>query len=347
MRNKIYINGAEQISVQKPLCEEWIDNPIVYDVQYARSIDPNFRDFLSPIEARRMGKILKRALATSLTIISKTGIEKPDAIITGTGLGCIENTELFLDALCNEGEQLLKPTYFMQSTHNTISSLLAIHTKSHGYNVTYAHKGISFESALYDAYLQIKLEKINNALVGSHDEMTPSYFRLLEKIGYVGGEMNGLCGEASVSIILSNKKDNSTLCELAALRMLYKPSSKKFKETIDRALNEAELNYSDIDAIMTGVNGLDINDKVYDEYLNATPFKTQLLKYKHIFGECYSASAFSVYATSHCLNRGIIPNYFIYKNEKSISTPKAMLLINHSDAKSFSIIILKSVSDND
>ena len=73
-----------------------------------------------------MGKILKRAVATSKEALNASGLNTVDAIITGTGYGCIENTEFFLDALSREGEQLLKPTYFMQSTHNTVSSLVAI-----------------------------------------------------------------------------------------------------------------------------------------------------------------------------------------------------------------------------
>ena len=119
-----------------------MQNPIAYEESFIRSIDPSFKDYVSPIEARRMGKILKRAIATSKEAISASGLSSVDAIITGTGYGCIENTEIFLDALSKEGEQMLSPTYFMQSTHNTISSLVAIQTKNYNYNATYAHKGI-------------------------------------------------------------------------------------------------------------------------------------------------------------------------------------------------------------
>ena len=137
----IYVLSAKQISVQQPLCEDWMTQPIEYQTPFNRSIDPSFKDYISPIEARRMGKILKRAIATSKEAIKASGLDSVDAIITGTGYGCIENTEFFLDALSKDGEQMLSPTYFMQSTHNTISSLVAIQTKNHGYNVTYAHKG--------------------------------------------------------------------------------------------------------------------------------------------------------------------------------------------------------------
>ena len=187
----IYIQAAAQISSQEPLSDAWFTNPKRYTERHVRSIDPDYKDFISPIEARRMGKILKRALATSWTVVRKTGIEQPDAIITGTGLGCIENTEKFLSAMVRDKEMYLQPSFFMQSTHNTISSQIALHLKCNKYNSTYTQRGISFESSLLDAFLQFKLNKINTALVAGHDEMTPEYFVLLDKINYwKKGEIN-------------------------------------------------------------------------------------------------------------------------------------------------------------
>ena len=113
-KKSVKILSAKQISIQNPLTEEWMENPLSYTENYVRAVDPDFRQFISAGDARRMGKLLKRALATSLSALQEGGIEDPDAIITGTGFGSIENTELFLDALVREGEQLLKPTQFMR-----------------------------------------------------------------------------------------------------------------------------------------------------------------------------------------------------------------------------------------
>ena len=99
MENKsVKILSAKQISIQNPLTEEWMENPLGYTEDYVRAVDPDFKQFISAGDARRMGKLLKRALATSLSALQEGGIENPDAIITGTGFGSIENTELFLDA---------------------------------------------------------------------------------------------------------------------------------------------------------------------------------------------------------------------------------------------------------
>ena len=102
---------------------------------------------ISQGSARRMSRILRNAVSCSLAALRDGDVDLPDAIITGTGMGCMENSEKFLIDMCRYGESCLKPSLFMQSTHNTISSQIAIALKCHGYNNTYSHNGISFESA--------------------------------------------------------------------------------------------------------------------------------------------------------------------------------------------------------
>lgn len=234
MANRIYIRSAAQISVQKPLCEDWMADPVQLSGEYLRSQDPDFKPFLSPMQARRMGLILKRAIAVSLTALKDAEIECPDAIFTGTGLGCMENTENFLSAMCRDGEEMLPPTYFMMSTHNTISSAVAILLRCHGYNCTYSQKDISFESALLDAFLQLQVGGISNALVGVHDETTPDTYDLLKGAGYFDGDVTA--AEASSAFVLSAFSTPSAvlgtdvalknpLCELADVQILHSPTN--------------------------------------------------------------------------------------------------------------------------
>ena len=145
--------------------------------------DPDYRSLFSVLEARRMGRLLKRAVWTSSQALAQAGIAVPDAVIIGTDYGCIENSELFLKALKGIDDAPLRPTHFMQSTHNTIASLIAIRLGCHGYNATYSHRGRSFESALQDAATQIALGDIDTALVGWFDEMTPNLAESLRSQG--------------------------------------------------------------------------------------------------------------------------------------------------------------------
>ena len=142
------------------------------------------KEYVKPMEARRMGKIMKSSLLSSLKALKQAGIECPDAIITGTAWGCIENSEQLLRQLEEEGETSLKPTLFMQSTHNTISSNIAIRLGCHGYNVTYTQDEDSLEWAMRDAEQLIRSGKCKTVLVGCHDESTPFIGQLMERIGY-------------------------------------------------------------------------------------------------------------------------------------------------------------------
>ena len=78
---------------------------------------------------------------------------------------------------------MLKPTYFMQSTHKTISSNIAIRLGCHGYNMTYTQDDASLKWALRDAELLLRSGKCKTVLVGCHDETTPLYRDLLKRMG--------------------------------------------------------------------------------------------------------------------------------------------------------------------
>lgn len=158
------------------------------------------RKYVKPLEARRMGKIMKSSLLSSLEALEMAHISCPDAIITGTAYGCLENSERLLVQMKEEGEVMLKPTYFMQSTHNTIGSNIAIKTHCHGYNVTYTQESHSLEWALRDARLLLESGKVKNVLVGCHDESTPLFNALLQQDG-----KEALSAVHSVAMVLAKE----------------------------------------------------------------------------------------------------------------------------------------------
>lgn len=273
MANRIYIRSAAQISVQKPLCEDWMTDPVRLSGEYLRSQDPDFKQFLNPMQARRMGLILKWAIAVSLTALKDAGIECPDAIFTGTGLGCMENTENFLSAMCRDGEEMLPPTYFMMSTHNTISSAVAILLRCHGYNCTYSQKDISFESALLDAFIQLQAGRMGNALVGSHDETTPDTYRLLRGAGYFDDTVTA--AEASSAFVLSADSGSLSLskgplCELSDVQILHSPANL---------------------------------ESIVNEYNASRILRNS--DYFTLFGKCFSASGLGVYEAAMRIAKGL------------------------------------------
>lgn len=86
------------------------DKPIPLDV-ISESIEPTYttiheitdvdklaevKRFVTPMEARRLGKVMKAALITSMKALEEAGIDKPDAIIIGTRFGMLDQERKYL-----------------------------------------------------------------------------------------------------------------------------------------------------------------------------------------------------------------------------------------------------------
>lgn len=332
MANRCYVNSIAQVSCQKPLSDEWFDSPCIYEEKYVKAQEPDTKGLIAPAEARRMSKILKRAVSTAITALNNSNIEQPDAIITGTGMGCMENSEKFLIDLSRFGEQCLKPTLFMQSTHNTISSLIAIILKCHGYNNTYSHKGLSFESALLDAWLQIRSGVIRNALVGAHDEVTP-FMNLIMKSTH---PEYSLISEISVSAIVTDTKNDKNLCEISDVKLINRPDYAKLAKL---------LNPEEDGIILLGVNGNPLNDEPYKKLLQSLSYIPCALQYKNIFGDNFSASALGFYAAIKILGRQRIPAHMLLGTDEipPINEINNITILNQSDDASWSLVRLKKV----
>jgi 3-oxoacyl-(acyl-carrier-protein) synthase len=111
----------------------------VYVIAMAHDIpEADYRNYVSPMKTRRYSRLLKRALVTALKCMQDSGIAQPDAIISGTALGSLEESEHILDGLVTEGETVSMPTQFMLCTHNAVASLIGIYTHNVGYNNTFS-----------------------------------------------------------------------------------------------------------------------------------------------------------------------------------------------------------------
>jgi 3-oxoacyl-(acyl-carrier-protein) synthase len=351
------------------LSDEWFDRPIFYDEIRVPTIDPDFKGYFSPMEARRKCVLLKRAVMTSRLTLEEASVEMPDAIISGTGLGCIENTEKFLWSIMENDEKFLQPTFFIQSTHNILSSSVAIELKCHGYNNTFVHRGTSFENALLDAFMQFEQKRIKTALVGGYDELTNDYFKFFERVGiwnFVAGlspKQKCFAGDAAVSMLLSTEGNGDTICEISDVELMYKPTYDRLRKKLDVLLAKAGCGWSEIDAVLTGLNTHPANDKVYNDVIMQLFNNCPVLQYKHLFGESFSSSALAVYVAATCLRRNRIPSFLradnlsysgatrreadsgAAENKGDIKGIKRILIYNHYRNTSHSFILLSSCSN--
>lgn len=165
---------------------------------------------------RRMSRIVKMGVTAGLQCLQDIS-EKPDAIITATGLGCLADTEKFLLSIGAQHEELLSPTPFIQSTFNTIGAQIALLSGNKAYNNTYVHRAFSFESALLDGMMQLQAGDAASVLVGAVDELTPTVHDILQRMG---AWRRFPAGEGASFFLLGNRKTDRTIARVVALDMV-------------------------------------------------------------------------------------------------------------------------------
>ena len=344
----VYINGLGSVSIQT---DETPKLPNWGKENYLRSIDPEFSKFISPVLSRRMSKIIKKSIVSSLLCLKDGNIEMPEAIISGTGLGCIEDTEKFLRTMISQKESFLQPTHFIQSTHNTISSQIALNLKCYSYNNTYSHLGISFESALLDGFIQIKTNQIKNALIGGFDEMTPDYKYMLSKVGFWKKEpfsmqdmkeaktFGTIAGEGSSSILLSDERTQNSYAKIDDILIFHTPKNKQTTtEIIIDFLKKNNTNISEIDAVMLGLNGDLTNDLIYDSIYTKSFSKEPHLIFKHLSGEFFTSSGFGCIMASKLIKNNTFSN-LLYRKYHPTNPVRKILFHNHYNNVSHALIL--------
>ena len=145
--------------------------------------DSDVSIYISAAEGRRMTPQMRRIVAAARKVMEQSGITMPEAIICATQWGCMLQSMRFLQDMLDSDEQQLKPTPFIQSTHNTVASLIAIMTGNHGYNATYSQGRQSVACATMDITAQLSLGLIRNALVLEFDEEVEVWDNVLAHIG--------------------------------------------------------------------------------------------------------------------------------------------------------------------
>lgn len=131
-------------------------------------ISPDFKEYIPANALRRLSPVLRIALTCATECQHQIGTEF-DSISVGTSLGCLKDTEKFLQTFLTATSDTLSPTAFIQSTHNTIAGQISLALNNHAYNMTHTQNSLSFEVALIDGILCVNDGK-KHVLVGAADE---------------------------------------------------------------------------------------------------------------------------------------------------------------------------------
>ena len=251
--------------------ENWHEKPVYINIAQSDAKLTDDVKTLIPDAAlrRRMSRLVKSGVSVGMACVQRCS-QPIDAIITATGFGCLDDSEKFLRTLIENDEQLLNPTPFIQSTFNTVGGQIGLLCKNHCYNMTYTHRGRSFESALMDAMLLIQSGEAHCVLLGAFDQNTPSQLKIMERMGLW---RHATAGEGAYFFVLSDSKNDSTLAQI------FMP------EFLDHLPENVEVDYSDCGTFHTASAA-----KLFDAITNG---KSSGCVYNCYFGKLPTRISFS------------------------------------------------------
>lgn len=352
---KAYIRSASAISAQNTFGDQpFLADVVEYQTTRLKAIEPDYKAYIDPKLIRRMSHVIKMGVAAAMDSLQQAGIEQPDAIITGTAFGIMEDTVTFLTRIIEMQEEMLPPTAFIQSTHNTVAAQIALMLKCHNYNNTFVHKGVSFENALLDGLMLLNEGEAANVLIGGIDEMIDTSFTVLTRLGlykrwpvsnlslYKELSKGTIGGEGAAFFVLSDKPGSNNLAELSGLKSFYNPDINfDMVDVVVTFLKEHNLTVADIDLLITGKNGDINNDAPYDKLKAGLFSQTTCANYKHLCGEYPTSSSFALWLAAHIIYHQTVPTILL-EQAIEVKAPRKVLIYNRYQNKYHSLMLVSA-----
>lgn len=344
-----YINGIGNVGIQAFDFNIMFDTPTPLQ-PFNPASHPSYKDIIASAILRRLSSGVKMGIYASQQALNEAAMTSPTAVIVGTGLGCIQDSEKFLNAILDNNEEFLTPTSFIQSTHNTVAAQVALQLGCKGYNMSYVNGGNSFESALLDSIIQLTMFSAESVLVGGVDETSSGFNKLFElagvkkangsEISFKNPSSSGIpLSEGANFFIVSKQKSDSSYAELVDVKIfnkIYQP----VPVLINDFLNRHQLSSNDIDVVLLGYNA-DINQQNFFKPFSDLFSQTAQAYYQHISGSYDTASAYGLKLASEILKTQQYPQ-LIQWNAVKPQQLKTILLINQSHGTDYSFVLVRS-----
>jgi 3-oxoacyl-[acyl-carrier-protein] synthase II len=366
----IYIQAISSISPQKTFGQlPFLTEPVVYSGNRLTAIEPDYGAFIDVKSIRRMSRIIRMgvAAASDSLRVAASGLREdgsaqgeagkimPDAIITGTAFGCLADTGIFLTRIIEQDEQMLSPTAFIQSTHNTVGGQIALMLQCHGYNNTFVHRGFSFESALLDAMLLLEERDAGKVLVGSVDEITDVSHAIFTRLGFykpasfssadlfTTSSKGTIAGEGAAFFLLAGEPSPGSYAKLDAISTLYKPrDTGEVERHIQSFLTEHSIDIRDIDLVISGNNGDNGGDHIYQQLKQSVFSDSQLIHYKDLCGEYPTSTSFALWLAANIIKTGELPAAMRHEGDQR-NAIRRILIYNHYQQIHHSLILVSAV----
>ena len=318
MNTPLYIHGKGGISIQ-PTTEPgyFFDRIQQYAQNPISAQDPDYKSLIPPLQLRRMNKSMRMAIFASQLALHHANRTTVDAVITGSGLGCLRDSERFVEAILADEGQSLNPTPFIQSTHNMAAAAIALALGCKGYNMTYVNNANSFESALLDGMIYLAEHPDATILLGGVDELGERTASFWDMAGYLkndkpriptahGGASPGeVMAEGASFFVASGQPGPHTIGKVTAVeaRLDTDDSAAFVSQFLQKNGGDARA----IDAVLLGYNGDARYDGIYGDLTRTLFADTPVVGFKHVLGEYDTVVAAAVAIALQLLGEQRIP----------------------------------------
>lgn len=261
-------------------------------------------------------------------------------VSVGTTLGSIKSISEFDEVTLKEGPRYTNPALFPNTVINSPASQVSIWHHIKGFNTTISTGFTASIDAMNYAYDFLQYERAKLIFTGGVEELCIQTFFGFHALKFLSGSKDG---ESFINCPFDRRRNGITLGEGAALLAMedydhakgrdanilaevlgfgtsfdpfrinkYNPRALGLIRSMRYALEDAEVNPEDIDAIFANANSTVAADRVetyaIKEVFGPRAYQIPVTAVKSMIGECYSVSAvFAAAAAVGSLKEGFLP----------------------------------------
>ena len=240
------------------------------------------KDFISPMKMRRMNMLSRFGVAAAKLALADRGgegIDTQTGVAIGTSFGPVQTSVDYMQEYVEKGAALAPPQLFAESVANAPGSHIAIENALRGFNVTVTQRESSALAAAMYASSQIVKGNIRAALIGGVEEVTEMIFSVLDRIGALAHRngvvdeharpfdrtRNGISvGEGAAILTIEAEPASKTYAFISGFGIARDATAKisdwgtgyeAVAGAMRAAMEDADIQLSDIDAIYSSANG--------------------------------------------------------------------------------------------
>jgi 3-oxoacyl-[acyl-carrier-protein] synthase II len=246
------------------------------------------RDYIPAMKMRRMNTLSRYAVAAARMAVDDAATQPAidSGVAIGSAFGPVQTSVDYMQEYVSRGPALAPPQLFAESVANAPGSHIAIEFDLRGFNITMTQRESSLLAAAMYGCSQIVKGTVPSAIIGGVEEVNEMVFSVLDRLGTLcraDGELsermrpfdrrrNGMAiGEGSAMFVTEGSPSREPYGWLSGFGIARDTTAsisdwgtghEQVAAAMRSAIDDAELQLSDIDAIYASANGTMRGDKL-------------------------------------------------------------------------------------